>query len=130
MIFLYLLRMNNYQTKSFKKWAAKEGIPVEKLLDAIDRISQNLGVVDLGGNIYKVRIAKNKGKSGGYRTIMIYKEDFRCLFIHGFGKNKKDNITEKELDDAKKYAQDFLNYQEDYIKSLLESKLIFSLEAQ
>jgi hypothetical protein len=122
--------MNNFQTKSFKKWAGKEGIPVEKLLDAVDRIDKNLGIVDLGSDLYKVRIAKNKGKSGGYRTIMIYKKDFRSLFIYGFGKNQKDNITEKELNEAKKYAQDFLSYSEDYVKSLLENKSIFSLEAQ
>jgi hypothetical protein len=42
--------------------------------------------VDLGGGLYKVRIAKDKGKSGGYRTIIIHKKDFRSLLVYGFEK--------------------------------------------
>jgi hypothetical protein len=121
--------MKIFKTRSFQKWAAKESIPIEKLSEAIDRIDKKLSVVDLGGNLYKVRIKKDKGKSGGYRTIIIYKKGFRGLFIHGFEKNKKANITEKELNYAKQYAQDFLDYSDDYIESLLSNKSIFPLEA-
>ena len=64
--------MQIYETKKFKKWAAKNKISDEKLLNAISEIDKGLGIVNLGGDLYKARIAKNKGKSGGYRTIIIY----------------------------------------------------------
>jgi len=64
--------MQIYETKKFKKWAAKNKIADEKLLNAISEIDSGLGIVNLGGDLYKARIAKNKGKSGGYRTIIIY----------------------------------------------------------
>lgn len=120
--------MNAFKTKWFKKWAAKNGIPVEKLLDVIDRINKNLGIVDLGSNVYKVRIAKDKGKSGGYRTILIYKKDFRCLFVYGFEKNNQENIPKNQLEDFKEYSQIFLNYSDDNLKDMLNEGSIFPLE--
>jgi len=117
-----------YQIKEFHKWAKKNKVAKEKLLDAVKNIDKGSGVVDLGGNLYKVRIAKNKGKSGGYRTIIVHRKDFRSLFLHGFGKNEKDNISNVELVFFKNYATDFLNYSEESIKKLLEKGDIFKLE--
>jgi len=121
--------MRAFKTKWFKKWAAKNSIALEKLLEVIDRLDKELGTVDLGSNVYKVRIAKNKGKSGGYRTILIYKKDFRCLFVYGFGKNEQDNIPKKQLEDFKKYSQIFLNFSEEDLKGMLDEGFIFPLEA-
>ena len=121
--------MNVFKTKWFKKWAAKNSISSEKLLDAIDNIDKNLGTVDLGSNVYKARISKGKGKRSGYRTIIIYKKDFRCLFVYGFEKSDKDNIPENQLSDFKKYSQVFLNYLESDLKNMLDEGFIFPLEA-
>jgi len=120
--------MQIYKTKKFKKWAAKNKIADEKLLNAISEIDKGQGIVNLGGDLYKVRIAKNKGKSGGYRTIIIYRKGFKSLFIHGFGKNEKANISNVELVLFKNYATDFLNYSEGSIERLLEKGDIFKLE--
>jgi len=120
--------MQVYETKKFKKWAAKNKIADEKLLNAISEIDNDLGIVDLGGSLYKARIAKNKGKSGGYRTIIIYKKEFRSLFIHGFEKNKINNISNSELSIFKKNAGDFLEYSEAEIKKMLELGEILKLE--
>jgi hypothetical protein len=98
-------------------------------LEVIDRLDKKLGTVDLGSNVYKVRIAKDKGKSGGYRTILIYKKNFRCLFVYGFEKNKQDNIPKNQLEDFKKYSQIFLNFSEENLKSMLDEGFIFPLEA-
>lgn len=120
--------MQVYETKRFKKWAAKNKIADEKLLNAISEIDKGLGIVELGSNLYKTRISKNKGKSGGYRTIIIYKKEFRSLFIHGFEKNKVDNISNDELSIFKKNARDFLGYSEAEIKKMLEVGEILKLE--
>ncbi len=121
--------MKAFKTKWFKKWADKNNVALEKLLDVIDRLDKKLGIVDLGSNTYKVRIAKNKGKSSGYRTILIYKKDFRCLFVYGFEKNEQDNIPKNQLEDFKKYSQIFLDFSEEDLKGMLDEGFIFPLEA-
>jgi len=97
-------------------------------LNAISEIDKGLGIVDLGSDLYKVRIAKNKGKSGGYRTIIIFRKGFRSLFIHGFEKSKVDNISDRELSIFKKNAKDFLEYSELEVKRMLELGEILKLE--
>jgi len=120
--------MQIYETKRFKKWAAKNKIVDEKLLNAISEIDKGLGIVDLGGNLYKARIAKNKGKSGGYRTIIVYKKGLRSLFIYGYEKNDKSDISDVEKLFYKNYARDFLNYPKEGIEKMLKEGEIFDLE--
>ncbi|STX52141.1 Uncharacterized protein conserved in bacteria [Legionella busanensis] len=60
----------------------------------------NKGLFDanLGGNVYKKRIPlDNKGKRGGARTIVAFRFNNKAFFIYSFAKNKKANITDKEL---------------------------------
>jgi len=119
-----------YQTKDFKKWNKKNKVPNDKLLDAIKSINGGSGIVNLGNGLYKVRIAKDKGKSGGYRTIIIHQKGLRSLFVHGFEKSEKENISVVELREIKSLAIDFLTCSEDYIKKLLEINFIYLLEEQ
>ena len=52
----------------------------------------------LGGNVFKKRIRfEGKGKSGSGRTILCYKKRERIVFVHGFAKNGKSNLSKKEL---------------------------------
>jgi len=51
----------------------------------------------LGGSLLKKRIAKGgRGKSGGLRTIVAYRQHHRLVFLYVFAKNERDNITEQE----------------------------------
>jgi len=62
-----------------------------------------LSDADLGGGVIKQRIARTGGgKSGGYRTIILFRCGDRAYFVHGFAKNDKDNISEAELSHAVK----------------------------
>jgi len=117
-----------YQIKKFHKWAKKNKVAKEKLIEAIESIDGGSGIVDLGGGLYKVRIAKDKGKSGGYRTVIVHRKGFRSLFLHGYEKNEKANISNAELVFFKNYAADFLNYSEEGIEKLLEMGDILKLE--
>lgn len=52
---------------------------------------------DLGGHLYKKRVARSgAGKSGGYRTVLSARVDHRYVFLHGFSKSDKANITRSE----------------------------------
>jgi len=82
----------------FNKFAYKEGITDDELREAASQLEAGKAYADLGGNVYKVRLARQgEGKSGGYRVIVYFKNEFRTFFVYGFSKADRDNITEKEL---------------------------------
>jgi hypothetical protein len=53
--------------------------------------------VDLGGGLYKLERAGWRGRqSGGYRTLLSARIGSRYVFLHGFPKSDKANITQEE----------------------------------
>ena len=70
---------------------------------------QGLVDADLGGNVFKKRVAlPGKGKSGGSRTLIATNKADRWIFMYGFEKNDRDNITQAELVFLQRVAQDLL----------------------
>lgn len=97
-----------YKTKRFAKWAAGESLSDDDLRNAVTEIESGLIDADLGGGVIKKRIAlPGRGKSGGARTLLAYRSDDKSVFIHGFAKNDKDNISKKELQALKKLAGEY-----------------------
>ena len=74
----------------------------------------------------KQRIARTGGgKSGGYRSIVVFRQQHRAFFVYGFAKNTKSNITDKELAAFKKLADELLAYTtKDLKKAVKEGALI------
>lgn len=69
---------------------------------------ENKKGVKLGNNLYKVRVASSgKGKRGSYRTIIVFKFKVRAIFIGGFAKNERENISVKQLSDYKELAKTY-----------------------
>lgn len=65
------------------------------------------GLIDahLGGGLIKQRVARrSQGRSGGFRTIIAYRTARRAVFLHGFAKSAKDNVSDDELDALRKAA--------------------------
>jgi hypothetical protein len=61
--------------------------------------------VDLGGGVFKQRVARDgAGKSGGFRTIILFRTGRHSFFAHGFAKNDKANVSAKELKGLKRLA--------------------------
>lgn len=59
----------------------------------------------------KQRVARpGQGKSGGFRILIVFRAGVRAFFVHGFGKNEKDNIGKDELVALKKLATELLGY--------------------
>lgn len=103
--------MQVFKNKAFSKWALKEGLGDEVLLAAIDEISQGLVDADLGGEVFKKRVAVGgRGKSGGFRTLLAYRAADKAVFVYGFAKNARANISNKELKALKMYANTLLSY--------------------
>ena len=118
--------MRIYKTKIFHKWIKANKITGGILKDTTKEIVAGLIDVHLGGGVYKKRIqTTNKGKSGGARVILAYKEGDRVVFLYGFNKNERDNITNKEKEAFKKLANFYLNLTDLVInKALLIQELM------
>ena len=81
------------------------------LCAAIVDASRGLIDADLGGGVVKQRIARQGGgKSGGFRTIILFRIGERAFFVHGFAKNEQDNIRDDELAAFKLLAAEMLAY--------------------
>jgi len=97
------------KTKWFNKWAKKQTITDRLLLETIENVSNQLGTNNLGSGLFKIRTPKiGKGKRGGNRTFLVYKESEKAIFVYGFSKNKKGNLDKNELKYFKKLAKDLL----------------------
>ncbi len=72
----------------------------------------------MGCGLYKVRTSKaGKGKSGGFRTIVVYREEYISIFVLGFSKTDKGNLNNEELKFFKKLSKDLLSItREEYIE--------------
>jgi len=101
--------MLKLKTKWFNKWAKKNAVRDKILLKTIKNVSDNLGTVNLGFGLYKIRTPKiGQGKSGGFRTIIVYRESDIAIFVYGFSKTEKDNLDKEEQKYFKKLAKDLL----------------------
>jgi len=73
----------------------------------VDQLEADQADANLGGDVYKVRVARQgEGKSGGYRVIVYFRNEYRTFFSYGFSKNDRGNISEKDLKMFKKDAKD------------------------
>ncbi|MBB6211079.1 type II toxin-antitoxin system RelE/ParE family toxin [Novispirillum itersonii] len=83
--------------KDFSRWQAGEQLPDAVLCHAVMEMEKGLIDADLGGHLYKKRVARpGAGKSGGYRTLLSAKIGNRYVFLYGFAKSDRANITQDE----------------------------------
>lgn len=89
--------MKVLKRKDFARWQASERLPDTALCKAVQEMESGLVDADLGGFLYKKRVARpGGGKSGGYRTLLAARIGHRYVFLHGFPKSDKANITQDE----------------------------------
>ena len=101
--------MRVFVTKWFDRFATAERISDEQLFDAIRRAESGLIDATLGGGLIKQRVGRaNQGKSGGYRTIIVFKSPERAIFVFGFAKNEKPNIPAADLKALKDLADFYM----------------------
>lgn len=97
--------MRIFATKTFARFADRERIEDEALRDAIVRAMAGRIDADLGGGVIKQRIArKGGGKSGGFRTVVLFRREAAAFFVYGFAKSAQANIRPDELKAFRKLA--------------------------
>jgi hypothetical protein len=89
--------MRVFMTKVFREFQRKEGITDGALCEAVERAE--LGLIDakLTKGLIKQRVARpSAGRRGGFRTIIAYRQGTRAVFLSGFAKNERENISAEE----------------------------------
>jgi hypothetical protein len=110
-----------FKNTTFARFAAKEDIDDEALKAAVDEMERGLLGADLGGDVYKKRIARaGAGKSGGYRVIVCFRRGERTFFMYGFAKSDRDNIEDDELRQYKRLAKYMFEMTETQIEAELK----------
>ena len=108
------------KTRRFSRWMRKTLLNDEMLCKAVAEMEDGLIDADLGGGVYKKRIAlPGRGKSGSVRTLIATNRGDRWIFLYGFEKNEKDNITKPELTALQNVADDFLRFSEAVLEQVI-----------
>lgn len=114
--------MRLFTNRTFRRWAEKEGLTNLDLCHALAEIEAGLIDADLGGGVIKKRIAlAGRGKSAGALTLLVYRAAERAVFVYGFSKSAKANVSSIELKALKNLASELLSYSEDIVDQLVLS---------
>lgn len=122
--------MRVFKNKWFNRWARAEKISDAVLYWAAEDIVSGRVEANLGGSLFKKRIAKSgEGKSGGYRTIVGYKRpnSERIIFLYAFAKNERANISDKEEAALSIVAEAFISATDKQVRELLKKGTIWEV---
>ncbi|MBD2597265.1 type II toxin-antitoxin system RelE/ParE family toxin [Nostoc spongiaeforme FACHB-130] len=120
--------MEIYKNRTFDRWARKEGLNNLSLCNAVNEMAAGLYDADLGGGLFKKRIAKpGKGKSGGFRTLVATNNEDRWFFIFGFSKNERSNIDKDEEEALKMLSKQLLAYTHDELEQAKNSNALIEV---
>jgi hypothetical protein len=112
----------------FTRFAKKEGITDDELREAVNQLEKEQADANLGGGVYKVRVARyGEGKSGGYRVIVFFKSKERTFYAYGFTKSGMDNISEKQLRNFKLAAKTIFKYSDEEIDDRVKNGLFIEI---
>jgi hypothetical protein len=105
----------------FGRFARREKIKDAALRDAITRAEKGVIDADLGGGVLKQRLARpGQGKSGGYRSIILFRKGERAFFVYGFAKSDRETLDPDETAAFKKSAKAFFALSDKQLDALLK----------
>jgi hypothetical protein len=117
-----------FKNKAFTRFARKAGIDDASLCKAVKNAEKGLLDADLGGGVIKQRVARSGGgKSGGFRTLILFRIGSLAFFVHGFAKNEQANIDDDELVALRNLAEVMLHYDEAALSLALANKTLIEV---
>ena len=121
--------MRIFKNKAFSRFTRKAGLDDAALREAVKNANRGLIDADLGGGVIMQRIARTgEGKSGGFRTIILFRAQQRAVFVYGFEKNERDNIRDDELAQFKELAAIMLAYEDREISTSLSTGALIEVK--
>lgn len=113
----------------FERFARKERIADSALLEAVQRAESGLIDADLGGGVIKQRVARpGKGKSGGYRTLILFRQGDRAIFAFGFAKSAQANVSKADLALMRDAATEALQWSGEDLDRLVASGTLVEID--
>ena len=120
--------MRFFQKPWFRRFAESEGISTAALKDIVTQIEAGYVDANLGGYVYKQRMArKGEGKSGGYRVLVFFKKDDRIFFVYAFSKSQRANITQQEKAVLKSEAAILMDLSDADLDTLVKQGVLVEL---
>lgn len=117
--------------KDFARWQLHEKLPDAALCKAVQEMEKGLIDADLGGFLYKKRVARpGGGKSGGYRTLLSARIGGRYVFLHGFAKSDRANITQDERKALQFAGKVFLELSRQALSQALSSGVLVEVHCE
>jgi hypothetical protein len=102
--------LQTFKTKAFARFATREAIGDAALCEAVLRARRGLVDADLGGGVIKQRVGrKGGGRSGGFRTIVLFRRGELAFFVYGFTKSGRENLRRDELAAYRLLADEYLS---------------------
>lgn len=121
--------MRVFKTKSFVRFASHEGIADEELCQAVSQAERGLIDADLGGGVIKQRLAREgRGKSGGFRSIILFRRSSKAFFVYGFAKSDRDNIRRDELKAFRKLASEMFTLDDKALEAAMRNGTIVEVK--
>ena len=121
--------MRVFKTKPFARFASREAITDEELCEAVRQAASGLIDADLGGGVIKQRLRRpGQGKSGGFRSILLFRRGSKAFFVYGFAKNDRDNIRRDELRAFRKLAGEMLMLDDKALVAAMRNGTITEVE--
>ena len=122
------VRLRIFKNAWFRRFARRENINDTALRDVIVRAQKGLVDAELGGGVIKQRIARlGQGKSGGYRSIILYQNGELAFFVYGFAKSDRENIEPNETEGFKKLAKEYFALSEKRIAAMLKNEELMEI---
>jgi len=113
----------------FERFARKERILDSALRDAVERAESGLVDADLGGGVIKQRVARaGQGKSGGYRTLILFRHGDRAIFAFGFAKSAQANISKADIALLRDAATEALGWSGEELDRLVASGTLVEID--
>lgn len=117
--------------RDFSRWQAGEKLPDAALCKAVQEMGNGLIDAELGGFLYKKRIARpGGGKSGGYRTVLSARIGSRYVFLHGFQKSDRANITQDEKRALQFAGKVFLELSPEALSKALQAGVLLEVHCE
>ena len=120
-----------FKRRDFARGQTGERLPDTVLCKAVREMESGLVDADLGGLLYKKRVARpGSGKSGGYRTLLAARIGSRYVFLHGFPKSTTANITREEKRALQFAGKVFLELRVGNLSKALQSGVLLEVRCE
>jgi len=121
--------MRIFITREFNRSVMGADLSEADLVYAAMEMNEGLWDANLGGKVYKKRVAlAGRGKRGGARTLVAFRRGDRVFFMYGFAKNQRANITPKEKQALKRMARELLSFDLRQLNAALEHGQLIEIE--